>query len=1162
MRLWFVIPAILLSLTTQPGQAAPPIDFNRDIRPLLSNNCFFCHGPDPAERKGGVDGLRLDTFEGATTDLGSGHVAISPGKPDTSALLERITTDDPDLQMPPKGKGKRLTPAEVELVREWIRQGAKYAKHWSYELPIRPPVPAVKNTAWPRNDVDRFLLACLEKEGLSPAPEADRASLIRRASLDLIGLPPTPEEVDAFVQDTRPDAYEQMIDALLSKDTYGEHWARLWLDLARYADSAGYADDPSRTIWAYRDWVIQAYNGNMPFDQFTVEQIAGDLLPSPTRSQLVATAFHRNTLTNNEGGTNDEEFRNVAIVDRVNTTMAVWMGTTIACAQCHTHKYDPLSQEEFFRLFAIFNNTDDADRRDESPLVELWSDEQLRRKEDWTKQIATLEQKLKTATPELSAAQAEWERSLPREVAWRNRTPSRFESKAGLTAAIREDGTVRVEKEAATDTYTVELPIVTAETVTALRLETQPGAGLPGQGAGFGGGNFVVTRVGMSVVPPTGTQVAGRFVRIEIPGPQKILSLAEVQVLRGTDNLASRGEASQSTTDYNGPAKLAIDGNPDGDYAQGSVTHTAISDDPWWELDLKGTEAIDSIVLWNRTGGVENRLSNFRLTLLDDQRKPVWQEEVAEAPMPSRTSSLSGARGIRFTTALADYAQKDFPAAGVLDAPAEKGNKNAKRPEQNGWAVGGAIDQPHQLTLIPESPVELPAGGRLVVMIEQSSPHPNHLLGQFRLATTTEPKISEFARVPSKILEIVGLPADQRTAEQSTAIQEFFLSTTPLLQPTHDQLALVRKQLADAKPETTVPVMKELAKETRRVTRLQHRGNFLDLGQEVHEGIPAVFATGTPSTPMSRLDLAKWLISDTNPMTARILVNRYWEQLFGIGIVRTSEEFGSQGELPYHPELLDWLATEIVRERWDAKALLRLLVTSSAYRQSSRVSPELYERDPDNRLVARGPRFRLPAETIRDQALFVSGLLSPKMYGPPTKPPQPSTGLNAAFGAGIDWQTSTGDDKFRRGLYTTWRRSNPYPSMTTFDAPNREVCTISRSRTNTPLQALVTLNDPVFIEASQALARRMAAHGATPAEHLELGFRLCASRSPSATESARLIALYEQLKTEFDAAPEKAKAVATKPLGDLPAGLAPPEAAAWTVVANVLLNLDEVLMKR
>ncbi len=769
--------------TQSPPQ---PLDFNREVKPILSNHCFNCHGPDAEHRQGGNDGLRLDTRDGATEDLG-GYRALSPGKPDESEIIARIRSTDDDERMPPPETGVKLSADEIASLTEWIRQGGEYAGHWSYVKPARSDLPRVKNRAWPRGAIDYFILARLEREGLQPSPEADRHALIRRVSLDLTGLPPTVAQAEAFAADSDPQAYEKLVDRLLQSPAYGEYWARSWLDLARYADSAGYADDPPRTIWLYRDYVIRSYNANKPFDQFTVEQIAGDLLPDPTTDQLVATAFHRNTLTNNEGGTNDEEFRSVAVVDRVNTTLAVWMGTTIACAQCHNHKFDPISQREYFRLFAFFNNTEDADRRDESPLLSLYSDKQQRRRSE-------LQQEL---------------------------------SRLGET----------------------------------------------------------------------------------------------------------KGESS------------------------------------------------------------------------------------------------------------------------------------------------------------PEQPA------------------------------SEQPELKK-------------------------------------------QIETLNKQLADIKPQT-VPIFRELVDGKRRVTKIQHRGSFLDLGDEVTEGTPQAFPPLPAEAPVDRLALARWLVDDDNPLTARVVANRYWEQIFGIGIVSSSEEFGARGELPSHPELLDWMATELVRSGWDAKALLRLLVTSAAYRQSSRVTPQLAERDPDNRLLARGPRIRLSAEAVRDQALFVAGLLSPKLYGPPVNPPQPTLGLSAAFGGGVDWKTSPGEDRYRRAIYTTWRRSSPYPSLATFDAPNREVCTLHRSRTNTPLQALVTLNDPVYVEAAQALARRIVREaGPTAADRAAFGIRVCLLREGQGAEVARLVQLYEVSRARFENSPDDAKQLATDPLGPLPAGMIESELAAWTVVANVLLNLDEILMKR
>ncbi len=1132
---------------------ARKIDFSRDIKPILSNKCFLCHGPSETDRKGGKHGLRLDTAAGSIEDLG-GHAAIVPGKPEASELIARISSHDPEEVMPPKSMGKPLTAHEIELLKEWIRQGAQYSLHWSYIKPVRPVPPAVSDMSWPKNEIDRFLLARLDSEKLKPSPEADRYALIRRVSLDLTGLPPTLEEVEAFIADTDPQAYEKLVDRLLQKSAYGEHWANLWLDLARYADSAGYADDPSRTIWLYRDYVIRALNENKPFDQFTIEQLAGDLLPNATDEQLVATAFHRNTLTNSEGGTNDEEFRNVAVVDRVNTTMAVWMGTTISCAQCHDHKYDPISQEEFFRFYAFFNNTADADRRDESPLAMIYSDEQRRQKSLWEEERSKLELVAKTRTPALQAAQTRWEAAFPLNLAWNIVQPAGVNSTAGVAMTIAKDGAVSVPTGAKTDTYTVDLALP-AQAISAVRLEALPDPILPGGGPGHAGGNFVVTRISAMLNSPAGTAVSGRYVRVELPGKGKMLSLAEVQAFQGKENVAPKGEAKQSSTDYAGPAQLAIDGNTDGRYNEAkSTTHTAVSDDPWWELDLKADQKLDRLVVWNRVdAGTVERLADFKISILNDKREPVWQQQVAAPPKPNTEFSLSGRREVEFASALADFSQASFDPANVLKNP---------DPKTKGWAVGGDLGKPHALTLIPKAPLEVPAGSTLTVTIEQNSSYDGHTLGHFRLSTTEDPRVAEVARTPAAVLQALSVPLASRQPAQLSAIADYYLTIAPDLAATRQQLATVQQQLADLKPET-VPVMKELPTDQRRVTKIQYRGNFMDLGPDVTEGTPAAFPALPKDAPRDRLTLARWVMSEDNPLTARVIANRYWEQIFGVGIVLTSEEFGSQGDQPYHPELLDWLATEMVRLKWDTKAFLRLLVTSAAYRQSSKVSSELQHRDPDNRLIARGPRFRLSAEALRDQALLVSGLLSPKMFGPPVKPAQPSLGLSAAFGSGIDWQTSAGADKYRRGVYTTWRRSSPYPSMATFDAPNREVCTVRRIRTNTPLQALVTLNDPVYIEAAQALARRMvSAGGKTSAERLTYGFRLCLARPPHPNEVARLVKLYDDALHRYGKSADEARKMATEPLGPPPADMSLPELAALTVVGNVLLNLDETIMKR
>ncbi|MCH2177527.1 MAG: DUF1553 domain-containing protein [Mariniblastus sp.] len=1154
MRTYFVLTWILGLGLSLSSTAADEIDFNRDIRPILSNKCFLCHGPDP---DGLEAGLRLDLRESAISVLETEARAVVPGAPEESELITRIMAEDESFRMPPSEHGAGLTETEIGLFKQWIAQGAHYATHWSYEAPTRPSIPAEpdQDADWPKNAIDRFTLHRMHERGLRPAPQVDRYALARRVYLDLTGLPPTIEAVDQFVNDTDPQAYEKLVDGLLQRPTFGEHWARKWLDLARYADSAGYADDPPRTIWAYRDWVIQAYNDNMPFDQFTKEQLAGDLLAEPTEGQLIATAFHRNTLTNNEGGTQDEEFRNVAVVDRANTTMAVWMGTTMACAQCHTHKYDPITQEEYFQFFAILNNTQDADRRDESPVLQIYSDEQRQRQKEWKSRIASFETKLRQPTADLAAAQQQWERRLSVAPDWQTLRPSAVTRRSQLQAQILKEGQILVTSVAKQDEYLVEIPIeASSERVvqwSGFRLEAIPHAAL-GNHSGTSGGNFVVTGIQADVTPETLQSPVAQFVRITNLGKNQILSLAEVQVFQGDGNIALQGVATQHSTAFGGPAQYAIDGNTDGVFAHKSVTHTATVENPWWELDLGREQSIDKIVLWNRKEA-SNRLSNFSVELLDSNRQIVMTRQIDSHPDPSLVLPTDSKRSIAFKTAFADYEQADFEALDVL-----AGKKGPK----DGWAIGGSVDLPHQLVLIPEQPLVVDEPARLRIRVQQDSPHSNHLLGHFRLSATADAVAIERSRVPAEILKLLDTPADQRSTEIRSQLASYYREqVAPGLQAEREGLAKAKSGLAALKPATSVPVLRE-RKGKRRETYLQYRGSYLDKGQEVEPGLPAVFHSLPEDQEIDRLALAEWLTHSDNPLTARVLVNRYWESLFGKGIVPTSEEFGSQGEMPSHPKLLDWLATELMQNGWNSKKLLRMIVTSATYQQSAAVRQEQLVSDPDNRWLARAPRVRLSAEMVRDQALFVSGLLSPKMFGPPVKPPQPSIGLKAAFGGSTDWQTSTGEDRYRRGIYTTWRRSNPYPSMATFDAPNREVCTVRRNSTNTPLQSLVTLNDPVYVEAAQALARLVLQQKMSDEERVALAFRRCLLRPPAKAEVAALVALLNDARADLSAEPEEANKLAADPLGPLPTGVQLMDAAAMTVVCNVLLNLDEIFLKR
>ena len=813
-------PAFLALLCLPWAGAAEPISFSRQIRPILSENCIACHGPDEKARKAK---LRLDDEASAKSDR-KGDIAIVPGKPELSTLIQRIESKDPDEVMPPPKQHKTISPEQLALLKTWISQGAPWGKHWSYE-----PVAAVKVPAnGEANPIDAFLLERLRREKLTFAARADQALLIRRTALDLTGLPPTPAELDRFARASQAE----IVDHYLAQPAFGEHWARGWLDLARYADSAGYPSDPGRSIWAYRDWVIRAYNANLPFDRFTLDQLAGDLLPNPTQDQLIATAFHRNTMTQNEGGTSDEEFRTAAVIDRVNTTYAVWMGTTMACAQCHTHKYDPITQTEYFRSYAFLNQTADSDKADERPTMEVMTPEQKAARDDLQKRSA--------------AAEA---------------------------------------------------------------------------------------------------------------------ALAQVR--------------------------------------------------PEW---LKGFDA---------------------------------------------------------------------------------------------WLATKAS--------IPEK----------------------------------------------KVAAVFAMAKEKRTAAQTRQLQDYYVrNVAPETKTEREAAAKLKQQLTALKPPT-VPVMQELAGAQRRKTFVQLRGNWQALGDEVTAGVPAAWHPLPEKAPVDRLGLAQWLVSPRNPLTARVQVNRLWETVFGVGIVRSSEEFGSQGDLPVHPELLDWLAGEFVRSGWDTKHLLRLMFTSRAYQQTSASDPALNERDPDNRLLARGPRFRPAGELLRDQALAVAGLLSAKMYGAPVRPMRPASGLSAAFGGSNDWTTSPGEDAHRRSVYTDTRRNSPYPSFTTFDAPNRETCTLRRGRSNTPLQAFVTLNDPVFVEASQGLARRLLKEGPKDtAGRVQLAYRLCVARAADAHELKALETLLQRSLTAYRADPALATQMATQPIGAAEKGADLAELAAWTAVAGVVMNLDEFLMRR
>lgn len=1170
----------LLSLVAWAFEKAPAsdpeaprsqVDFRTDIRPILSNRCFICHGPD----EGHVEsGLRLHEFEFATTPADSGLAAIVPGKLDESELIRRIVSSDESVRMPPPHIGAKLTDREVGLFKEWVASGAKYSKHWSFDQ-IHSPQLHTKtslelSSSWQNSPIDLLVANKLAERGWKPAPEANRRTLLRRLSLDLTGLPPTREQQLAFESDTSSQAYEQLVDSLLASPAMGEHWGRKWLDLARYADSAGYADDPPRTIWAYRDWVIKAINDGIPFDQFTIEQLAGDLLPNPTDEQLVATAFHRNTLTNNEGGTNDEEFRNVAVVDRVNTTMAVWMGVTMACAQCHTHKFDPITQTEYFQVFAILNQTQDADRADESPTHKWFTPEQRRDQNETQIELSKVELALTAPQESLKAEQRVWADELQSPIQWQSTKPDSAKAKSKSSISIMENGTLKVDAIADTDTYSIELPIPKGsaiDSLSGLQIRSIPDASLPNGGAAIGDGNFVLTNLTAALIDADSKSATGQFVRIELKGENKILSLGEVQVFSREENVAKSAKASQSSTDFDGKPERAIDGNTSGVYTENSTTHTANSTDPWWEVDLGKDVSVDKIVVWNRTDAeVGSRLAGAKLSILTSDRKTIW-ETTLDKPKASESFEVQPSIAVPLFVANADYAQEGFGASNAIDSD-----------PKSGWAVGGAIEQPHQLNLAIQSNKlkERTASRALsenIVMrltIKFESTYRRALLASFAIGMTSDPRADRLIGLPPNVTRILSQDPDLRSDSDLDTLHSYYVSTVaPSRQPLRDARDLLSKKLAAIKPTTSVPILSELAQAKQRQTHVQLRGNYKVKGDLVSPGVPSAFhpwkpqPSGVDTPKMDRLAFARWLMQPDNPLTARVIANRYWETFFGVGIVRTSEEFGSQGDLPSNPELLDHLAGELIRNGWDTKRFIRNIVLSAAYRQRSFVSPQRYEDDPDNVYVSRGPRFRVSAEQVRDMAIASAGLLSHRLYGTPARPPQPALGLTAAFGGKTDWETSKGEDRFRRGLYTLWRRSNPYPSMATFDAPNREVCVLKRDRTNTPLQALVTLNDPAYVEAAQGLARRIVVYELPEGsleKRIELVYELALSRLPIPRETEAISKLYYETKSVFALDLERAKKMSTEPIGPLPANADPIELATWTTICNVILNLDEFLM--
>ncbi len=1005
--------------------AEDAVDYTRDIKPLFQKHCIGCHGPKKKE-----SGLRLDAAAFAKKGGDRGQ-AIIAGKSAESLLYQSLIGQGDVSEMP--AEGPKLSQAQIAMIKNWIDQGAKapqdevvdpkdsQSTHWAFQTIHRPGIPLTKNTDWAKNPIDDFVLARLEREGLSPSPEADRHTLIRRLSFDLRGLPPTWQEVETFANDTRADAYQRLVERMLASPQYGERWGRHWLDLARYADSNGFTIDGPRNIWKYRDWVIDAINRDLTFDQFTQEQLAGDLLPDPKNDQLIATGFHRNTLINQEGGTDQEQFRIEAVVDRINTTGSVWMGLTVGCAQCHQHKYDPISQREYYELFAFFNNQDE-------PTLKVPTFAQTERLKNLEQALTAAEKPLAAHDAQFAKGLSAWEEALKSqlqgEAQWTVLTPTELTTEKGSVLAVQENEAIFVDfsgPDSDTFVITAKLPM---DAITAIRLEALTHNSLPNKGPGrASNGNFV---------------------------------LSEFEVLQ-------QSAGSKKFV----PVKLAH--------------------------------------------------------------------------------------------AVADHSQKSHPVLNAIDGDKTK----------SGWAINvarGNMNVNREAIFFPQSAIESKTGSTIQILIHQNSGS-KYTLGHFRLSVSDA--LPESLTIPAPIQRILAKPKNKRTKAEADQLLAAYRETDQARKPLAKKVAdLSQQRDALSKAIPTTMILRE--RKSARQTHIHVRGDWLRKGAKVQPNTPRVLPKFPANNkPATRLDLARWLLDPKHPLTARVTVNRIWQRYFGLGFVETENDFGLQGSLPSHPELLDWLALEFMGTprvegsqtsptAWSLKALHRLIVTSATYRQSSHQREDLIERDPRNRLLARQTRMRLEAEIVRDVSLAASGLLSTKMQGPGVHPPQPA-GIYVLTQQKKPWPEESGLDRYRRALYTYFWRSSPYPMLVTFDASDANTTCTRRPRSNTPLQALTLANDAAFIEMAQHLALRILEDApAYPEARLRHAFHLAFSREPDERELAVLVPYVDRQQSQFEKDAKAAAAAAPKPLTkDIP----PADAATWVAVSRVLLNLDEFITR-
>lgn len=1067
--------------------AEAEVDFNRDVRPILNGHCMACHGG--VKHAGGISVQFREDILGKGK---SGEVCVVPGKPEASELIRRLTTEDEDDRMPKEKPA--LTREQIEILTRWVAQGAKWGDHWSFVAPVASPAPAVRKANWPRNDIDRFILARLESEKIDHSLEADKATLLRRVTLDLTGLPPTIEETAAFVADTSPDAYERAIDRLLASRRFGERWAAMWMDLARYGDTKSLGHDGTRNIWPYRDWIIDAFNADMRWDDFIVRQMAGDLLPAG-QTDLIATGFHRLTKNNDEGGTIDEEYRTYAVIDRVNTSWTAFMGIQMGCVQCHGHPYDPIRDKDYYGSYAFFNQSEDSDKDDDRPTMKVAHQPE---------EAARLRQLIADTERQTRQDEAEG-----KGIAWKSLKPSLGTSN-GKGTRLTVDGAGKVQASGERPPISISdltLPLGGSREVTAVALLTGTD-----KGAASGrhpGGNFVVSAIELSRVK-TGAAPSARFLRLEIPGNGKCVNVSEIEVLdfQG-NNLATKAKATQSSTFPGYPADIAIDGKRSSGIDNTTSTNT--ESNPWLQLDLSSASRVATIRIWNRMDeGNDARILGAIVSLRDEAGKTVWSRRIPLRPL-SPLIELQVDRSeqvIDIAKASADFEQTAYPAASVLSNP---------MPATTGWAVAPKIREPHRLTLSLAEKLTLAADEQLRVRIHHAHTKPGYDgmdLAAFSLEMTDSP---------------AALNRDHSTEERLTAL---------------------RKQLAQL-PAADFPFMRDLPANKRRETHLLVRGGWNTPGEKITEGFtPATLPPMAKDLPRDRLGFARWIASPENPLTARVAVNHFWRELFGNGLVATAEDFGTMGEHPSHPELLDTLAHRFVHEmKWSPKRLIREMVLSSTYRQSSATNAKLTERDPANRLLARGPRKRLTGEMVRDQALALAGILNVEQAGgPPYVPPSPGGYLRNAFRGSSEVTVETGPGRLRRSVYAYWKRLEPFATLTIFDASDRDACSARRFTTNSPLQALTALNEDILVEAQKAAAKRLAATGGKDEDRIRTGFAMVGELDPDPKAVAAVSQLLMQARERYRDNPKLAAAAKLTE-----------EEAAWWQVATVLLNTDTAL---